>query len=32
MEKFLKDKTTDIKILALKNMHVFLREITPAKR
>ena len=32
MEKFLKDKQMDIKVLALKNMHIFLKEISPEKR
>ena len=32
MERFLKDKTTDIKLAALKNLHVFLQEVTPEKR
>jgi len=32
MEKFLKEKQSDIKLLALKNMHVFLKEVSPEKR
>ena len=32
MERFLKDKVMDIKLGALKNLHVFLNEITLEKR
>ena len=32
MERFLKDKAMDIKLAALKNLHVFLDQITPEKR
>lgn len=32
MERFLKDKSIDIKMCALKNMHVFLKENTLDKR
>jgi hypothetical protein len=32
MERFLKDKSIDIKMSALKNMHLFLKEITLEKR
>jgi len=32
MERFLKDKSTDIKMSSLKNMHIFLQEISMEKR
>lgn len=32
MERFLKDKVSDIKFLVLKNLHVFLRELQEEKR
>jgi hypothetical protein len=32
MERFLKDKSIDIKMVALKNMHIFLKEIPEDKR
>lgn len=32
MEKFLKNKNTDIKMAALKNMHIFLKEVSIEKR
>ena len=32
LERFLKDKVIDIKMAALKNMHVFLKEVSPEKR
>lgn len=32
LERFLKDKSIDIKMAALKNMHVFLKVISPEKR
>ena len=32
LERFLKDKVMDIKMAALKNMHIFLQEVSPEKR
>ena len=32
MERFLKDKSIDIKMVALKNMHIFLKELPEEKR
>lgn len=32
MERFLKDKVMDIKLAALKNLHVFLSEVSLEKR
>ena len=32
MERFLKDKVMDIKVAALKNLHIFLNEISLEKR
>lgn len=32
IEKFLKDQLTDIKVGALKNLHIFLAEISPEHR
>lgn len=32
MEKYLKDKTVDIKMAALKNLHIFLKEVSEEKR
>lgn len=32
IDKFLKDKLTDIKMAALKNLHIFLKEVPLEKR
>jgi len=32
MERFLKDKVTEIKMLGLKNLHIFLQECSLQKR
>jgi serine/threonine-protein phosphatase 4 regulatory subunit 1 len=32
LERFLKDKVLDIKLSALKNMHIFLKEMSPERR
>jgi len=32
LERFLKDKNIEIKMAALKNMHVFLNVVSPEKR
>ena len=32
LEKFLKDQLTEIRVGALKNLHIFLNEVDPEKR
>ena len=32
LQRFLKDKVLDIKLSALKNMHIFLKEMSPERR